>query len=96
LNASFAASFPEAVAKGRKGTETVTGIGGARTFESIELPELVFSIGSRKTFLRPAVVTMQRVATAGGECCIGNAGLDLLQQGRGFSLDLTRMTLRLR
>ena len=96
LNASFAAMFPEAVAKGKKGTDTLTGIGGARTFESIELPELVFSIVSREAFLRPAVVTMQRIATAGGECCIGNAGHDLLQQGRGFTLDLTTMTLQLR
>ena len=55
LNANFAAMFPEAVAKGKKGTDTFSGIGGARTFESIELPDLAFSIGSREVFLRPAV-----------------------------------------
>jgi predicted aspartyl protease len=96
LNANVAAMFPEAVAKGKKGTDTFTGVGGAKTFESIDLPGLVFSIGSSEVSLKPAIVTMQRVATAGGECCVGNAGHDLLQQGRGFTIDLTTMTLQLR
>jgi hypothetical protein len=29
----------------------------------------------------------------GGDCCVGNAGHDLLLQGRGFSIDFSRMTL---
>jgi hypothetical protein len=31
-----------------------------------------------------------------GDCCIGNAGQDLLNQGQGFTLDLSTMVLQLR
>jgi predicted aspartyl protease len=96
LNANFADAFPDLIAAGKKGTDALSGIGGTRTFESIELAELILTIGSRLIVLRPAVVTMQRIGTAGGECCVGNAGQDLLKQGQGFTIDLSRMTLRLR
>lgn len=96
LNANFADAFPDFIATGKKGTDALSGIGGTRTFESIELAELVLTIGSQPVLLRPAVVTMQRISTAGGKCCIGNAGHDLLKQGQGFTIDLSRMTLRLR
>jgi hypothetical protein len=46
--------------------------------------------------LRPAVITMQRNSGAGGECCIANAGNDLLKHGEGFVLNLSTMTLQLR
>ena len=39
---------------------------------------------------------MQRHATGGGACCIGNFGHDLLKQAAGFTIDLTTMTLVLR
>ena len=96
LNANFADLFPDAVAAGKKGASNITGVGGTQTFASVELPELVFTIGSRPVPLRPAVVTMQRNSGAGGECCVANAGHDLLKQGQGFVLDLSRMTLQLR
>jgi hypothetical protein len=96
LNANFAELFPDVVASGKKGSADLTGVGGTQTFASVELPELIFTIGSRSVPLRPAVITMQRNGTAGGECCIANAGHDLLKQGQGFVLNLSTMTLQLR
>jgi predicted aspartyl protease len=96
LNANFADRFPAVVATGKKGSAETTGVGGTRAFESVELPELIVTIGSRPVPLRPALVTMQRNSGAGGDCCIGNAGHDLLKQGRGFVLNLATMTLELR
>jgi hypothetical protein len=96
LNANFADLFPDVVAVGKKGSSEITGVGGTQTFASVELPELIFTIGSKAVPLRPAVVTMQRNIGAGGECCIANAGYDLLKQGQGFVLNLSAMTLQLR
>jgi predicted aspartyl protease len=96
LNANFADLFPDVVARGKKGSSDITGAGGTQTFTSVELPELIFTIGGRQVPLRPAVVTMQRNAGAGGECCIANAGHDLLKHGQGFVLNLSTMTLQLR
>jgi hypothetical protein len=49
-----------------------------------------------QVFLRPATVTIQRVVQIGGECCVGNAGRDLLvHQSSSPSIDLTTMALRL-
>jgi predicted aspartyl protease len=95
LNANFADMFPDVIASGARGSAALNGVGGTQTFASVELPQLVFTIGSRAVTLRPAVVTMQRNATAGGECCVGNAGHDLLKQVPGFTLDLSAMTLQL-
>jgi hypothetical protein len=96
LNANFADQFPDLVAKGRQGSAHLSGVGGTQRFTSVELPELTLTIASRAVLLRPAVVTMQRNSVAGGECCVANAGHDLLTQGDGFTLDLSRMTLQLR
>jgi predicted aspartyl protease len=96
LNANFADLFPDVVAGGKKGSSDITGVGGTQTFASVELPELIFTIGSRPVPLRPAVITMQRNSGAGGECCIANAGHDLLKHGEGFVLNLSTMILQLR
>jgi hypothetical protein len=96
LNANFAESFADLVARdGQKGTQEINGIGGTQTFESITLPEVTFTIGSRAVALRPAYVTLQRNGLIGGDCCLGNAGQDLLKQGQGFSIDFSTMTLQL-
>jgi len=96
LNANFADAFPEASAQGKQGTSDLNGIGGTQTFASVELAELVFSIGGARVPLRPVVVTLQRNATAGGVCCVGNGGHDLLKQGSGFTIDLSKMVLQVR
>jgi hypothetical protein len=94
LNANFADTFPDVVrTAGKRGKADITGIGGSRTFDSVELPELRFTIGAKNVTIRPASVTLQRIETMGGDCCVGNAGHDLLLQGRGFSIDFSRMTL---
>ncbi len=97
LNANFAEMFPELVATGQKTFADITGVGGTtQTFASVTLREVLFTIGSRTVPLRPAIVTMQRNGGIGGECCVANAGQDLLNQGQGFTLDLSRMVLQLR
>ena len=93
LNANFATTFPQAVQGAKKGTTDITGVGGTQTFESLEIPEVTFGIGPADVLLRPATVTLQRIGTIGGECCVGNAGEDLLKQG--FTIDFSAMTLRL-
>jgi hypothetical protein len=72
--------------------QDITGAGGAQTFDSFELPQLMFSVGQSRPWLRPAIVTLQRMPLmGGGHCCIG----DLLTQGLGFSIDFATMTLQI-
>jgi hypothetical protein len=65
LNANFADLFPDAVAAGKKGSSEIPSVGGTQAFASVELPELIFTIGSRPVPLRLAVITMQRNSGAG-------------------------------
>lgn len=95
LNANFASTFPQAVQGAKKGTTDITGVGGTQTFDSLEIPQVTFGIGPAEVLLRPATVTLQRIRVIGGECCVGNAGQDLLKQAAGFTIDLSAMTLRL-
>ena len=94
LNANFAETFPQAVQGAKKGTTDITGVGGTQAFDSLEIPEVTFGIGPAEVLLRPAIITLQRIGTIGGECCVGNAGNDLLKQS-GFTIDFSAMTLRL-
>lgn len=97
LNANFATQFQSLVNRGRRTTQDITGVGGKRTYDAVEVPEVAFTIGSKQVFLRPATISLQRVVQIGGECCVGNAGLDLLmKQSSAVTIDLTTMTLRLR
>ena len=96
LNANFANTFPQAVQAAKKGTTHIIGVGGTQTFDSLEIPEVTFGIGPAEVLLRPATVTLQRIGVIGGECCVGNAGQDLLKQAAGFTIDFSAMTLRLR
>jgi clan AA aspartic protease (TIGR02281 family) len=95
LNANFANTFPQAVQGAKKGTTDITGVGGTQTFDSLEIPEVIFGIGPAEVLLRPATITFQRIGLIGGECCVGNAGQDLLKQAAGFTIDFSAMTLRL-
>ena len=94
LNANFATTFPQAVQGAKKGTTDITGVGGTQTFDSLEIPEVRFGIGPAEASLRPAIITVQRINGIGGECCVGNAGEDLLK-AVGFTIDFSTMTLRL-
>jgi predicted aspartyl protease len=96
LNENFATQFKSLVDRGKRTTQEITGVGGTQTFDALELPQVAFTIGSKEVLLRPATITRQRVVQIGGECCVGNAGLDLLmRQSSSLTIDLTTMTLRL-
>jgi predicted aspartyl protease len=97
LNANFADLFPDVLSRdGKRGRQDITGAGGTQTFDSFELPQLTFAVGQSRPLLRPGIVTLQRMPLmGGGYCCIGNAGLDLLTQGLGFSIDFATMTLQI-
>jgi hypothetical protein len=94
LNANFAETFPQVVQGAKKGRTDITGVGGTQAFDSLEIPEVRFAIGPAEALLRPAIITLQRIGTIGGECCVGNAGNDLLNQ-TGFTIECSAMTLRL-
>lgn len=94
LNANFAETFPQAVQGAKKGRTDITGVGGTQAFDSLEIPEVTFGLGPAEVLLRPATITLQRIGTIGGECCVGNAGNDLLKRS-GFTIDFSAMTLRL-
>jgi predicted aspartyl protease len=96
LTANFAAAFPEVVRAGDKSTRELTGIGGTHIAESVRLPSIAFTIGDHVTTLRPAEIVLENFPGMGADCCVGNAGSDLVTQGAGFAIDLTRMTLTLR
>ncbi len=95
LNANFADTFPLALQGAKKGKTDITGVGGTQTFDSLEIPEVIFRIGPGEVVLRPATITLQRIGVIGGECCVGHAGQDLLKQAAGFTIDFSAMTLRL-
>jgi predicted aspartyl protease len=96
LTANFAAAFPEVIAAGEKSTRAITGIGGTLTATSVRLPSIAFAIGDHLTTLRPAEIVLENFPGLGADCCVGNAGSDLVKQGAGFVIDLTQMTLSLR
>src|SRR5437773_2546178 len=72
----------------------VTGVGGTQTFDSLAIPEVIVGIGLAEVLLSPATITLQRIGGIGGDCCVGNAGEDLLKQA-GFTIDFSAMTLGL-
>jgi predicted aspartyl protease len=95
LNANFSDQFPALIQQGTKETRAITGLGGTASFDSVTVPEVPFQIGSTRVVLRPAHVTLQRNGGTGGNCCVGNIGLDILAQTGEFELDLSAMVLRL-
>jgi predicted aspartyl protease len=95
LNENFATQFRSLVVGAKRTRQDITGVGGTRTFDALELPEVAFAIGPTRVYLRPAKITLQRVAAIGGECCVGNAGRDLLLQSSNVTIDLKLMTVRL-
>jgi len=97
LNSNFAKQFSSLIERvGKKGSTQVTGAGGTAVIESMTIPDLAVDIGGTATTLRPANITMQKNAALGGQCCIGNLGLDLLRQTGDLTIDFRTMTLRLR
>jgi hypothetical protein len=97
LNTNFAQQFAGQIQRlGVKDQTSVIGAGGTSVIESVTLPAVEFRIGGGMVSLRPAHVTMQNNPAMGGDCCIGNAGLDLLLQTGALTIDFSSMSLRLR
>jgi len=78
--------------KGKKSSTEVRGVGHAQTFESVTMPELAIGIGGANVLLSPAHVLLQSI---GANCCVGNFGMDLLQQTSAFKIDFGAMTLQI-
>lgn len=78
-----------------KQTNEITGLGGTAKFDAVLLPAVHFVISDAEVALSPAHVTLQTLPSIGGECCIGNIGLDLLIQSGRVTIDFSSMTLRL-
>ena len=96
LNSNFAESFAPFVQQtGTKTSAEIQGAGGTASFDAIRLPEVAMTISGTTVTLRPATLTLQQVPGLGGNCCVGNAGLDLLSQGQGFTIDFSSMELTL-
>ena len=57
LNENFAAQFKSVIGGAKKTTQDITGVGGTRTFDALELPEVAFTIGPKRVFLRPATIS---------------------------------------
>ena len=94
LNTRFAEEFASLLTNAKRDEASIIGAGGTAKFEARKLDSLPLLLGNRPVTLSPAVVTMQSNPGMGGECCIGNLGDDILFNTSGFSLDFTRMTLR--
>jgi hypothetical protein len=89
----FAVKFEGLVKKnGKSGKTEVRGVGHAESFQSITLPKLNIRFGGADTVLSPAHVLLKSI---GAEGCIGNFGMDLLQQRPILEIDLGAMNLQL-
>ena len=93
LYETFAKEFATLLREsGKKDSTEVRGVGHAESFDSVTLPDLTFGIGGARPVLRPAHVLMKQI---GPKQFIGNFGMDLLRQGRSFTIDFRAMTLEL-
>jgi predicted aspartyl protease len=93
LYEEFTKEFADLVQEsGKKDSTEVRGVGHAESFDSITFPEVMFRIGGVDSVLRPAHALLKQLGPKG---TVGNFGLDLLKQGRGFRIDFGAMTLEL-
>jgi hypothetical protein len=51
-------------------------------------------VSSPKSSHGPAVISLQELSAICGECCVANAGHDLLTHGHGFAIECSTMTPR--
>jgi len=93
LYSAFANQFSKLLSEsGKKDSTEVQGVGHTENFDSITVPQLTFQIGGLDTVLHPAHVLLKQI---GPKWCLGNLGLDLLEQGRAFKMDFDSMTVEL-
>jgi clan AA aspartic protease (TIGR02281 family) len=95
LNSNFAKQFASSIeGRATRTTQTIEGIGGTSSFDGVTVPEVAFQIGHSSIVLSPARVTFQLNAGIGGECCVGNIGLDLLTRTGKLDFDFSTMVLK--
>jgi predicted aspartyl protease len=90
LNPPFAEAFPQIVAKGQMKKHTLTGQGGSKQRNSIEIEQLRFVLAGRNVILSPASVLLQQT-TATSAWAAGNLGWDLMQQTAPLTIDFRKM-----
>ena len=94
IYAAFAQRFSEYLKKnGKAGQNEIRGIGGAETYDSIDVPELPLEVGGREVMLKPAHVLTKRSERR--DWIFANVGKDLLTQTSGFKIDFGAMKLTL-
>jgi hypothetical protein len=92
--ASFAERFPQYLAEhGTAAKNEIRGIGGAETYEAVNLPELPLTIGGQQVMLRS--VSVMTGHSNWRKWIAANLGKDLLLQTGGFRVDFGAMTLSL-
>jgi hypothetical protein len=94
IYAAFADRFAEYLKKnGTPGKNEIRGIGGAETYDSIDISELRFELGGREVLLKPAHVYTKQSSSK--KWILANFGKDLLTQTAGFTIDFGAMRLTL-
>ncbi len=92
LNPAFARALPALMKTGTPEKQSIEGLGGRSEGQSILLPSVALEFGGRTAVLKPAHVFIEH---GNGTWAAGNMGIDVLNQGSGFTLDFGAMTLRL-
>lgn len=94
IYASFGEQFAEYLKKnGTPGRNEIRGVGGAETYDSIDVPELQFEVGGRDVVLKPAHVYTKQNSPR--RWILANFGKDLLTQAPEFTVDFGAMRLSL-
>jgi hypothetical protein len=92
--APFAKRFADYLKQnGNPGHTEIRGMGGADTFDSIDVPALQLQLAERDVVLRPARILTKRSERR--DWIFANVGKDLLTQTSGFTLDFRAMKLTL-
>lgn len=91
LNAGFARALPELVARGRKETRAITGMGGSESYDSVLLGPVTFSVGGYDVVLMAHHV----FPTHSLGSFDGNMGHDILDKAKSVSIDFKSMALEL-
>jgi hypothetical protein len=94
LNPLFAESFPDLISSGKRETNTITGIGGSKDYESVLLPSVSLTVGGKAVTIAPAHVSVAQ-GLGGVSIWAGNLGNDLLNQGDAVTVDFRVMSLTL-
>jgi predicted aspartyl protease len=92
LNPPFARDFPDVVAAGIKKDHATTGMGGAVTRRSIELPTWSVPLGTKTASIEKMSVMLEK-GNDTTEWAFGNMGINVLQKCKPFTIDFANMRL---